>query len=36
LSFLPFLAQWGTEGLKELKELASIANLKEHRLARMP
>jgi bacillithiol synthase len=36
LSFLPFLAQWGTEGLKELKELSSIANLKEHRLARMP
>jgi len=35
LSFLPFLAQWGPEGLKELKELASSANLKEHRIARM-
>jgi bacillithiol biosynthesis cysteine-adding enzyme BshC len=35
LSFLPFLAQWGPEGLKELKELASSDNLKEHRIARM-
>jgi bacillithiol biosynthesis cysteine-adding enzyme BshC len=35
LSFLPFLAQWGTEGLKELKDLASSSNLKEHRIARM-
>jgi len=35
LSFLPFLAQWGPEGLKELKELASSDNLKEHQIARM-
>jgi bacillithiol synthase len=35
LSFLPFLAQWGSEGLKELKDLASSSNLKEHRIARM-
>jgi hypothetical protein len=36
LCFLPFLAQWGPDGLKELKELASSATLKEHRLARIP
>ncbi len=35
LSFLPFLAQWGPGGLTELKELAGIANLEEHRIARM-
>jgi bacillithiol biosynthesis cysteine-adding enzyme BshC len=35
LSFLPFLAQWGLEGLQELKDLASVSNLKEHRIARM-
>ncbi len=35
LSFLPFLAQWGDEGLKELKNLAVSANLKEHRIARI-
>jgi bacillithiol synthase len=35
LSFLPFLSQWGTEGLKELKGLAGSANLKEHRIARI-
>ena len=35
LSFLPFLSQWGTEGLKELKDLAGSANLKEHRIARI-
>jgi len=36
LCFLPFLAQWGQEGLKQLKDLAGIANLKEHRIARIP
>jgi bacillithiol biosynthesis cysteine-adding enzyme BshC len=35
LSFLPFLAQWGAEGLKELRDLAGSANLKEHRIARI-
>jgi bacillithiol synthase len=35
LSFLPFLSQWSAEGLKELKELAGSANLKEHRIARI-
>ena len=35
LSFLPFLSQWGTVGLKELKDLAGSANLKEHRIARI-
>jgi bacillithiol biosynthesis cysteine-adding enzyme BshC len=36
LCFLPFLAQWGLHGLKELKELAGSANLKEHRIVRIP
>jgi bacillithiol synthase len=35
LSFLPFLGQWGSEGLKEWKDLAGSSNLKEHRIARM-
>jgi bacillithiol biosynthesis cysteine-adding enzyme BshC len=35
LSFLPFLAQWGSAGLKELKELAGSGNLREHRIARV-
>jgi bacillithiol biosynthesis cysteine-adding enzyme BshC len=35
LSFLPFLAQWGQEGLKQLKDMAGTANLKEHRIARI-
>jgi bacillithiol biosynthesis cysteine-adding enzyme BshC len=35
LSFLPFLSQMGTEGLRELKDLAATANLKEHRIARI-
>jgi bacillithiol biosynthesis cysteine-adding enzyme BshC len=34
LSFLPFLAQWG-DGLKEMKDLAGVANLKEHRIVRI-
>ncbi len=36
LCLLPFLAQWGPDGLKELKELAGSANLKEHRIVRIP
>ena len=36
LCFLPFLAQWGLDGLKELKDLAGSANLKEHRIVRIP
>jgi bacillithiol synthase len=36
LCFLPFLAQWGQQGLMQLKELAGSANLKEHRIARIP
>ena len=36
LSFLPFLAQWGADGLEELKRQASSANLKEHRIAPIP
>jgi bacillithiol biosynthesis cysteine-adding enzyme BshC len=36
LCLLPFLAQWGLDGLKELKELAGSANLKEHRIVRIP
>jgi bacillithiol biosynthesis cysteine-adding enzyme BshC len=35
LSFLPFLSQMGTDGLKDLKNLAGTANLKEHRIARI-
>jgi bacillithiol synthase len=36
LCFLAFLAQWGLDGLKELKDLAGSANLKEHRIVRIP
>src|SRR5229473_2243091 len=36
LCFLPFLARWGMEGLKELQELSGSANLKEHRILRIP
>jgi bacillithiol biosynthesis cysteine-adding enzyme BshC len=36
LCFLVFLAQWGLDGLKELKDLAGSANLKEHRIVRIP
>jgi bacillithiol biosynthesis cysteine-adding enzyme BshC len=35
LSFLPFLSQWSAEGLKEFKDLAGSANVKEHRIARI-
>jgi len=36
LCFLPFLAQWGLDGLRELKNLAGSENLKEHRIIRIP
>ena len=36
LCFLPFLARWGMEGLKQLQELSGSANLKEHRILRVP
>jgi bacillithiol biosynthesis cysteine-adding enzyme BshC len=36
LCLLPFLAQWGLDGLKEWKNLSSSANLKEHRIVRIP
>jgi hypothetical protein len=36
LCFLPFLAQWGQDGLNELKNLAGTATLKEHRIVRIP
>jgi bacillithiol synthase len=35
LSFLPFLAQWGSAGLEELKSLSSSSTLREHRIARI-
>jgi bacillithiol synthase len=36
LCLLPFLAQWGTGGLKELNDLAGSTNLREHRIVRIP
>jgi bacillithiol biosynthesis cysteine-adding enzyme BshC len=36
LCFLPFLARWGMGGLKELPSLAGSANLKEHKILRVP
>jgi bacillithiol biosynthesis cysteine-adding enzyme BshC len=36
LCFLPFLASWGKGGLKELQSLAGSANLKEHKILRIP
>ena len=36
LSLLPFLAQWGLDGLRELKKLAGSENLREHRIVRIP
>jgi bacillithiol synthase len=36
LSLLPFLARWGMDGLKELQALSGTANLKEHRIVRIP
>jgi len=35
LCFLPFLAQWSGDGLKELKALAGSENFKEHRIVRI-
>jgi bacillithiol biosynthesis cysteine-adding enzyme BshC len=35
LCFLPFLAQWSGDGLKELKDLAGSENFKEHRIVRL-
>jgi uncharacterized protein YllA (UPF0747 family) len=35
LSLLPFLAQWGAAGMKELHDLVSINSLREHRIVRM-
>ena len=35
LCFLPFLAQWSGDGLKELKDLAGSENFKEHRIVRI-
>src|ERR1700722_5800858 len=36
LCFLPFLASWGMGGLKQLQSLAASANLKEHKILRIP
>jgi bacillithiol synthase len=36
LCFLPLLAQWGFDGLRELKVLAGSEYLKEHRIVRIP
>jgi bacillithiol biosynthesis cysteine-adding enzyme BshC len=36
LCFLPFLASWGMGGLKELQSLAGSAQLKEHKILRIP
>ena len=36
LCFLPFLARWGMDGLKELQGLAGSQQLGEHRIVRIP
>jgi bacillithiol biosynthesis cysteine-adding enzyme BshC len=36
LCLLPFLARWGSGGLKELQKLCSSRNLKEHKILRVP
>jgi bacillithiol biosynthesis cysteine-adding enzyme BshC len=36
LCLLPFLARWGSGGLKELQKLCSSRNLKEHKILRIP
>jgi bacillithiol biosynthesis cysteine-adding enzyme BshC len=36
LCFLPFLAQWGMEGLSELQKLSGSDTLGEHRIVRIP
>jgi bacillithiol biosynthesis cysteine-adding enzyme BshC len=35
LCFLPFLARWGSGGLKELQDLSGSEDLKEHRIVRI-
>jgi len=36
LCFLPFLARWGMEGLRELQNLSGSDTLGEHRIVRIP
>jgi uncharacterized protein YllA (UPF0747 family) len=36
LCLLPFLARWGSGGLKELQKLCGSRNLKEHKILRIP
>lgn len=36
LCFLPFLARWGAEGLRELQKLSGSETLREHRIVRIP
>jgi bacillithiol biosynthesis cysteine-adding enzyme BshC len=36
LCFLPFLAQWGMGGLKELQKLAGSGDLRGHKILRIP
>lgn len=36
LCFLPFLARWGLEGLKELQKLSGSETMGEHRIVRIP
>jgi bacillithiol biosynthesis cysteine-adding enzyme BshC len=36
LCLLPFLARWGTGGLKELQKLCGSRTLKEHKILRIP
>ncbi len=36
LCLLPFLARWGTGGLRELQKLCSSRTLKEHKILRIP
>jgi bacillithiol synthase len=36
LCLLPFLARWGSSGMKELQKLCSSRSLKEHKILRIP
>ena len=36
LCFLPFLARWGMDALKDLQHLSGSATLREHRIVRLP
>jgi bacillithiol synthase len=36
LCFLPFLARWGVDGLKELQKLSGSETMGEHRIVRIP